>query len=160
MAELAQQVDILLKHKRPDDVTALWVYVTSVFEAGSPLRAMLVESMSQPAREIYMTIEEELVAKGKKLGKKLGKAEGEVKGRALGKAETWAAAVLRVLEQRKVPISADARKRVLAARDDLELQRWFEHAFTVGSAEALFEPRHGPSNRAARGRGTRRRVAA
>jgi predicted transposase YdaD len=168
VAELAQQVDVLLKHKRPDDVAALWVYVISVFEASSPLRAMLVKSISQPAREMYMTIEEELLARGQRIGKKIGEAKGEVRGRALGKAEGKAEAVLGVLEHREVPVSAAVRERVLAARDELELQQWFERAFTVASAEALFRSRQGPSRgrsstigvRSGRARGGRRLVAA
>ena len=163
MGELARQVDILLRHKRPDDVAALWVYVISVFETGSPLRDMLVESISQPARELYMTIAEDLIAKGQKLGEAVGQKRGEAKGRARAKAE----AVLGVLAHREVAISATLRRRVLASRDELELQRWFDLAFTVASAKELFEPRQGEGERrsgagarAGRGRGGRRRVAA
>jgi predicted transposase YdaD len=136
VTELAQQVDVLLKHKRPDDVEALWVYVISVFETGSPLRTMLVKAISQPAKEMYMTIAEDLLARGQKAGEKIGKAEGKAEGRALAKAED----VLGVLQHRNVSISATLRRRVLASRDELELQRWFDRAFTVAAAKELFEP--------------------
>ena len=144
LAELAQQVDVLLNHKRPDDVAALWVYVTSVFEAGSSLRDMLVKSISQPALEVYMTIEEELLARGQKIGRK----QGEAKGKAKGKAE----AVLGVLEHRGVTVSAGVHRKVLAGRDELLLQRWFDLAFSVASAGELFEAASQPGPSAARTR--------
>lgn len=160
LATLAPQFDVLLRHKRPDDVRALWVYVISAFEADSPLRDMIVKAVSKPVREMYMTIKDELLAEGQKIGQKIGEARGEARGRALGKAE----ALLGVLEHRGLPISAVVRKRVLGNRDELELQRWFDRAFTVTSAEALFEPRRPPSGRRSRaagaasnpGRGSRR----
>lgn len=148
VAELAKQVEILLSHKRPDDVAALWVYVISVFERGSPLRTMLVDAISQPAREMYMTIEEELLARGRRIGRKLG--------RALGKAEGKAEAVLGVLEHREVPFSAALRKRVLAMRDELELQRWFDRAFTVASARELFEGQEASNRQGTSGAGSSR----
>lgn len=141
MAELAREVDVLLRHKRPDDVDALLVYVISVFETGSSLRDMLVKSISQPAKERYMTIEEDLLARGQKIGKKIGRKLGEAKGRALGKAEGKAEAVLGVLAHREVSVSAAVRKRLLASRDEVELQRWLERALTVTTAEGLFVTR-------------------
>lgn len=132
MATLAPLVDaLLLKHKRPDDVQALWIYVSSVFEAGSPLLEMIAKSISTPAREMYMTIKEDLLAQGQKIGQ----AEGEARGRAL--------ALLGVLEHRGLPISASVRKRVLATRDELALQRWIQRSLTVTSTAELFEPPRG-----------------
>lgn len=78
-----------------------------------------------------MTLKEELLAQGQKIGQKVG----EARGRTLAKAE----AVLGVLEHRKVPVSASIRRRILATRDELALQRWFDRAFSVGSAAELFE---------------------
>lgn len=141
MAELAPLVDVLLKHKRPDDVEALWVYVISVFGVGSPLRRTFIKALSTPAREMYMTIEEELLARGQKIGQQIGEAKGQAK------------ALLQVLEQRHVPVSASIRRRVLATRDERQLQRWLDCALSIASAEELFEP-------APRRRGTRPRAAA
>jgi hypothetical protein len=179
MAELARQFEILVRHRRPDDVTALCVYVISVFDRRSPLREMLMNAVDQPAKEMYMTIEKDLLARGKRIGKKLGKAEGRklgeaegrklgnAEGRKLGKAEGKAEAVLGVLAYREVPVPATVRERVLASRDELELQRWFDRAFTVASARELFEPRcpsRSRSNvegtRMSRGGAGRRTVAA
>jgi hypothetical protein len=141
MAELAPLVDVLLRHKRPDDVEALWVYVISVFGVGSPLRRTFIKALSTPAREMYMTIEEELLARGQKIGQQIGEAKGQAK------------ALLQVLEQRRVPVSASIRRRVLSTRDERQLQRWLDCALSIASAEELFEP-------APRRRGARARAAA
>ena len=87
------------------------VYVLSVFPKRSPLREMLVEAISQPAKELYMMLTEDLLAQGRRIGRKLG--------RARAKAE----AVLGVLRHREIRVSAAVRKRVLGMRDELELQR-------------------------------------
>jgi hypothetical protein len=126
--ELAPLVGVLLKHDRPDDVHALWVYALSVFDSDSPLHDMIMTAICQPAREMYMTLKDELIARGRKLG--------EARGRAIGKAQ----ALLEVLEQRGIAVSAVARKRILATRDELALQRWLERALTVTRAAELFEP--------------------
>jgi hypothetical protein len=147
MAMLAPQFDILLECKRPDDVVALWVYVISVFEADSPLRDLIVKSVSKPVREMYMTIKDQLLAEGQKIG--------EARGRALGKAQ----ALLGVLEHRGLSISGAVRKRVLGSRDEIQLQRWIERAFTVASAEELFEPRRAIGMPSSPGRRARRPVA-
>ena len=147
MTALAKQVDVLLKHNRPDDVNALWVYVISVFESGSPLRTMLVKAISQPAKEMYMTIAEELLAKGQKKGERIGVKIGEAKGEARGRAKARAEAVLGVLEHRGLAITVTLRRRVLACRDELALQRWFDRAFTVASAKELLAPEPAPSRR-------------
>ncbi len=176
--ELAPLVDVLLKHDRPDDVQALWVYVISVYEPGSRLRAMITKAVSQPAREMYMTIEAQLLARGRKLGeargrklgeargrklgeargrklgeargRKLGEARGrklgEARGRAIGKAE----ALLGVLEQRGMPVSVGARRRILATDDERVLQQWLGRALTVETTAELFEPP--PRGTAARSR--------
>jgi hypothetical protein len=141
LARLAPLVDVLLRHERPDDVEALWVYVISVFDIGSPLRRAFIEALSTPAREMYMTIEEHLLARGQKIGQKIGEAKGQAK------------ALLQVLEQRGVPVSASVRRRVLATRDERRLRRWLDEALSIASAEELFAA-------APRRRGARAGVAA
>jgi hypothetical protein len=162
LAELAPLVDVLLKRDRPDDVQALWVYAISAFDPDSPLHEMITSAISKPAREMYMTLKDELLACGRKLGeahgrklgeargRKLGEEIGEARGRAIGKAQ----ALLEVLEQRRIPVSGVVRRRILATRDELALQRWIERAIAVTSAVELFEP---PTvGRAAVARGARR----
>jgi predicted transposase YdaD len=144
LAELAPLVSVLLKHNRPDDVHALWVYAISVFAPGSPLHRMIMKSVDEPAQELYMTLKEALLARGEKRGQKLGRAQGQklghAQGQKLGRAQGKAEALLGLLEQREVPVSASVRKRVLATRDELALQRWLAQALTVTMAAELFEP--------------------
>ena len=63
-----------------------------------------------------------------------GRAEGEAKGRAEGLAE----AVLDVLEARGLPVSDEARARILACTDATQLAAWVRRAVTVASVDALF----------------------
>jgi hypothetical protein len=175
LAELAPLVDVLLKRDRPDDVEALWVYAISVFDPDSPLHEMITTAISKPAREMYMTLKNELLARGRKegeahgrkvgeargrkvgeargrkvgeargrkvgeaRGRKVGEARGrkvgEARGRAIGKAQ----ALLEVLAQRRIPVSAVVRKRILATYDELALQRWIERAIVVTRAAELFD---------------------
>jgi hypothetical protein len=164
MATLATQLDILLAHNSPDpdsescgrdDVGALCKYVIEVFDEGSPLRAMLSKAVSQPVREVYMTIKEALLAEGEKRGlakgekrglakgEKRGLAEGEKRGLAKGEkrglAKGRARSVLELLEARSVPIPTPVRKRVLSTRDEPLLQRWLALALTVSAAEQIFD---------------------
>lgn len=120
IAELAPLFEILLEHNRPGDVRMLWVYVISAFEADSPLRRLILQAVGHRAKEEYMTIEEDLLARG------------EAKG--------LATSLLRVLERRAIATSAAVRERVLATRDPSLLQRWFDRAFSIASADELFEP--------------------
>lgn len=127
-----------------------------------------------------MTIEANLLTKGRRIGRRIcdargwterfgpdwarGFVQGWAKGSAYGKAE----AVLGVLDHREVRVSATLRQRILAVRDERKLERWFGRAFTVTSAKKLFEE-HEASGRRSRApsvpapksvRAGRRRVAA
>lgn len=148
MATLAKQLDILLAHKGPDpdsqtcgvdDVRALWKYVIEVFPEGSPVRTLIEEAISQPVREVYMTIKEALLAEGRKQGRAEGVKKGVKQGVKQGIAEGRAAAVLDLLELRRLPVPAPLRERVLATRDEPLLRRWLARALTVRSAEQLFD---------------------
>jgi predicted transposase YdaD len=135
LAELAPLVDVLLKHDRPDDVEALWVYAISVFDPKSPIHEMITTAISKPAREMYMSLKDELLARGEKLGEARGRKLGEARGRAIGKAQ----ALLEVLEQRRIPVAMAVRKRILATHDELALRCWLERAIVVTRAAELFE---------------------
>jgi hypothetical protein len=130
MSRLAPQFDILLEQQAPlgkDDVGALWRYVITVFEPDSPLRDLIVESVSRKAKQMYATIADQL------------HAEGHTAGHAAGLAAGLAAALLGVFQHRALPIPEPIRERVLATRDERQLQRWFDRAFNVTSADELFE---------------------
>ena len=89
------------------------------------------------------TIADELRAEGRAVGLSEGRAVGLSEGRAVGLSEGRvlgrAEALLEVLEHRGLDVPDTVRDRVLATRDQWCLGRWFERAFVVDSAEALFE---------------------
>ncbi|MFF9013323.1 hypothetical protein ACF09C_10210 [Streptomyces sp. NPDC014870] len=58
--------------------------------------------------------------------------------RAEGRAESSAAAILIVLEQRGLEVSDAVRERVTGCDDPEVLRRWLVRAVTVGSAEEIF----------------------
>ena len=62
-------------------------------------------------------------------------AEGEAKGRAAAKAEL----LLSLLEQRRLVVPPSLRERVLAATDELQLQRWFTRAVTATALGDVFD---------------------
>jgi flagellar biosynthesis/type III secretory pathway protein FliH len=53
-------------------------------------------------------------------------AEGEAKGKTEGRAEGQAQAILRVLERRNVPVSAEQRERILTCSDLATLGAWLD----------------------------------
>jgi hypothetical protein len=60
---------------------------------------------------------------------------GEEHGRAGGHAE----AILELLEQREIPVSASVRERILACRNLDQVRQWLRRAVRAESAEAIFE---------------------
>jgi hypothetical protein len=63
-----------------------------------------------------------------------GRAEGEAKGRAEGKAE----AVLLLLETRGAVVPDDARARIMACRDIVQLETWLRRAATAAAVDEIF----------------------
>lgn len=122
IAELAPLFDVLLEHGRPEDVRMLWVYVLSAFDEGSPLHDLVSKAISKITKEEVMGVEDLIDCV---------RADSEAKGQA--KSLLW------VLEHRAIAVAESVRERVLATRDPSLLQRWFERAFSVTSAEELFE---------------------
>lgn len=53
-------------------------------------------------------------------------------------AEGQAKAILRVLERRGVPVSAEQRERILGCADFATLEAWLDRAVTAATAEELF----------------------
>ncbi|MEM9457191.1 MAG: hypothetical protein AAGF11_23640 [Myxococcota bacterium] len=126
LKRLAPQFDLVLEQEPPlgtEDMRALWTYVVTVFKPNSPLRALILESVSRKAKQMYRTIADEL----------------RDEGIALGRTEGIALALLDVLGHRTLPISKDQREQVLAIRDEDVLRQWLGRAFTIGSADELFD---------------------
>jgi hypothetical protein len=128
LATLAPLFDIVMQHFGADDIIAFWTYITAVFENGAQMCATLMQSVAQPTREVYMTLQQQWLADGRK--------EGRTEGRTEGRAE----ALLEVLESRNLVVPAPVRERVLSTRDEQQLRRWLARASTVASAEELLGP--------------------
>jgi hypothetical protein len=76
---------------------------------------------------------EQDVAAGKAEGEAKGKAEGKAEGEAKGKAE----ALLRILAQRRLSVSEDQRRRILACTDLATLDGWLDRALLTTSVDDL-----------------------
>jgi len=114
---LASQFDVLLQRNDPvgnEDVHALLRYVVTVFGNQSPVRDMIFGAMSRRVGEMYLTIEDGLLARGR------------------------AEALLEVLGHRGLSVPDAVRDRVLSMHDPRVLKQWLARAVVVGSADALF----------------------
>jgi hypothetical protein len=72
---------------------------------------------------------------------KQGRVEGRAEGRAEGEARGKADAVLVVLKGRGIPVSGDARGRILACTDTAQLDVWLERALAAASVADVFDSR-------------------
>lgn len=128
MAELAPLFDVLLSQREPlatNDVRALLTYVLRSFDEGSPVRALVEDALRGRPRQMFVSIADSLVAKG----------------RVEGRAEGLARGVLGVLEHRFSSVPEKVRRRVWASRDEHRLHQWFERALTVASLDDVFDER-------------------
>lgn len=97
-----------------------------------------------PARETWRELEKMVVSYFPGRGTVFeeayleGRAEGRAEGEAEGKAEGKAEAVLRVLEVRGLPVSAEVRERVTSCADLGRLDVWLLRAVTAERVEDLF----------------------
>lgn len=126
LEKLAPQFDLVLEQEPPlgtEDMRALWTYVITVFKPKSPLRKLILDSVSRKAKEMYRTIADEL----------------RDEGIALGRTEGIALALLDVLDHRTLPLSNNQRQQVLATRNEDVLRKWLGRAFTIGTADELFD---------------------
>jgi hypothetical protein len=67
-----------------------------------------------------------------------GKEEGLAQGKVEGIAEGTARTILRVLEKRRIPVTAGARLLITGCTDLDTLDRWLDRAFTVTDVDELF----------------------
>ncbi|MCA9656517.1 MAG: Rpn family recombination-promoting nuclease/putative transposase [Myxococcales bacterium] len=97
-------------------------YFLSVFGPESPVRGILLESASKETRQMYATIRDELLAKGR--------AEGHAR-------------IVRVLERlmdnRGLTLTDELRERVATCEDEDLLQRWFDRAVRASSLTEIFD---------------------
>ena len=146
LAELAPLFDVVLGQKEPlatNDVRALLTYVLSVFAEGSPVRGLVQRAIRGRPREMFVSIADSLVAKGRKAGlsegRKAGLSEGRKAGLSEGRQAGLARAVLRLLEHRFSSVPRAVRKRVSSSLDEQELLTWFDRAVAASSVEDIFD---------------------
>jgi hypothetical protein len=77
------------------------------------------------------------VAKGKAEGVAQGKAEGVAQGKAEGVAQGKAEALLKIVMQRGLTLTAEQRRRIMGCTDVAMLERWLDRALSVSSAAEL-----------------------
>ena len=138
LAELAPLFDVVLGQKEPlatNDVRALLTYVLSVFAEGSPVRGLVQRAIRGRPREMFESIADSLVAKGRKAGLSECRKAGLSEGRQAGLAR----AVLRLLEHRFSSVPRAVRKRVSSSLDEQELLTWFDRAVAASSVEDIFD---------------------
>ena len=134
--ELDAQSDIADRCFRvPVPVRAL---VDRVLAADTVAKALLASRNRVIERELAAR-EARGEAHGEARGEARGVLAGKAEGRALGKTETLAAAVLRVLERRGLPVTDDDRARVTRCDDVVTLERWLDLAVTATRASELFD---------------------
>jgi hypothetical protein len=68
------------------------------------------------------------------------RAQGLEQGREEGRQEGEMDALLEVLDARGIEVDAEARQRILACKDLVQLKAWLRKAVTVSSVQELFEP--------------------
>ena len=89
---------------------------------------------SMPESPAFKALREELEARGEARGK----AEGEARGKAEGETRGRCAALLAVLDARKITVDEAGRARIESTRDGAQLDRWLRRAVIVTSLTELF----------------------
>jgi hypothetical protein len=117
-------------------------YYTELLEIAlgdTPARATWRDLMSVgtyfPGRGTYR---ETAYLEGKAEGQTEGKAEGKAEGEVVGQVRERAGLILRVLDQRLVPVAPEVRDRITACTDLDTLSLWLDRAFSVDSVQDLF----------------------
>jgi hypothetical protein len=84
--------------------------------------------------EAVRTLFDDLRDEGRAEGEAKGKAEGKAEGKAKGMADL----LLRLLNRRRIKITAAQKREILACRDPKLLNRWFDAAIGARSAREVF----------------------
>lgn len=101
-------------------------YVLSAFGPESPLRDILYETASQETREVFTSYRDQYIA------------QGETKGRVEGRVEGMATMLLRLLDQRGLPLTVELEHQVSGCQDPEQLQRWFDRALQATHVDDVF----------------------
>lgn len=122
VAPLIPLLDVVLRDYGEEDLQALLTYILSAFGPESPLRDILYETASQETRAVFTSYRDHDRAEAR--------AEGEAKG--------MATLLLRLLDQRGLPLSLELEHQVSHCQDPERLQRWFDRALRAARIEDVF----------------------
>lgn len=140
LGTLGPLFDVVLDCFGPGEIEEIMSYVVSSQGEGSPILAMIVDTLSRAVKEVFVTMADKLRAEGRSEGLKKGRSEGLDQGLAKGRARATAEMLLRMLGHRGWPVPASLRARVLATTDERRLQQWFDRALVATSLEEVFRP--------------------
>jgi hypothetical protein len=105
-------------------------------------RTALERLMASGDYEFHSDFAKKFIAQGRIEGQAQGRVEGEAQGRiegqAQGRVEGEAKALVVLLEARAVRITDEARARILACSDPLQLDVWIRKALSIQSIDELF----------------------
>lgn len=130
-ARLSILRDVVEQAFGTEAVRPFFTYFLSVFGLESPVGAIMLQSASAETDQMYTTIRDELLAKGR--------AEGLVEGAMKGKAEGKAAMLERLLLARGIALTEELRDRVRTCADESLLDRWFDRAIAAATATEVFD---------------------
>jgi hypothetical protein len=118
VAPLIPLLDVVLRDYGEEDLQALLTYILSAFGPESPLRDILYETASQETRAVFTSYRDH--------------------DRAEGRTEGMATMLLRLLDQRGLPLSRELEHQVSHCQDPERLQRWFDRALRAARIEDVF----------------------
>jgi len=92
---------------------------------------------------MFVSIKDDLIAKGMAKGMAKGvakgRADGIAKGRADGRVEGLVESLERLLERRDFPLTHELRQRIAGCEDESLLLRWFDRAVTATALAEVFD---------------------
>jgi len=129
-----------------DDHKALLnVLLEYIIQVGKDIDRKDVEEVlrtvgSADMKEAYMTLEEQLIAKGKDEGKLEGKLEGKVEGRLEGQTLAKQQVLLRLIEKKFGPVDIEESRKIRNCRDLDSLDQAIELVLDAESIDRVLEP--------------------
>jgi predicted transposase/invertase (TIGR01784 family) len=108
-----------------------YIFVRSAPEHREEVLAFMQEHLGEQGRPVIRSIADSFRAEGIEEGRQEGRQEGEAHG--------LARAVVGVFEARGIPISDEARHRIMACQDTNQLERWLRRAVVANSVSEIFE---------------------
>jgi hypothetical protein len=121
----------------PDDAARYYEYA---HDMASPTgKRNLEELMATMTWPVYSPFAKEHFGKGKAEGRAEGRTEGRAEGIAEGRVEGKAAAIVSILLNRELDVSAEQRALIEKTKDEARLDSWIRRAISAASTEELLQ---------------------